>query len=297
MPHSLQDSILGCLVGGAIGDSAGAAVEARIADGFSFDDWRLTDDTQMTLATCEAIVESGAVDPESIAVNFLRWYRRRRLNCLGASTFKALRDLEAGNHWALAGRGGERAAGNGAAMRIAPLAFLFDPFNDEDRRTMRDVCRITHHSDEAYVGALAILRAIQQSRVGSLSLTELAAKLPDTLVRDRIHEIARLPLESSIEEVAKKFGCSGYVVESVPFALFAAKRSETIGFHAMLREVVWARGDADTNASMACQIAGTRIGFDGLPFLELLGRVPDYEWVLDSARRFAQHVVGPSGSG
>lgn len=296
MPHSLEDSVLGCIFGGAIGDAAGAAVEAGIADGFSFDDWRLTDDTQMTLATCEAIVESGAVDPESIAVNFLRWYRQRRLNCLGASTFKALRDLEAGNHWALAGRGGERSAGNGAAMRIAPLAFLLDPSNDDDRRTIRDVCRITHHNDEAYFGALAIILAIQQSRIGSLSLSELATRLPDTLVRDRIHEIAQLPAETTIIDAAKKFGCSGYVVESVPLALFAAKRGETIGFGELVREVLAAGGDADTNASMACQIAGTRIGFDGLP-TELVERLPERDMVLEIARRFAQHVVGRSASG
>jgi ADP-ribosyl-[dinitrogen reductase] hydrolase len=293
---AISNSILGCLVGGAIGDAAGAAVEAGIADGFSFDGWRLTDDTQLTLATCEAIVESGAVDPESIAVNFLRWYRQRRLNCLGASTFKALHDLEAGNHWALAGRGGERAAGNGAAMRIAPLAFLLDPFNDEERRAIRDVCRITHHNDEAYVGALAILLAIQQSRLGSLSLTELATRLPDTLVRDRIQEVARLPLEMDVVEVAKKFGASGFVVESVPLSLFAATRGGVIGFDEMVREIVAARGDADTNASMACQIAGTRVGLDGLPS-ELVERLPEREMALEIARRFAQHVVGRSPSG
>lgn len=41
----------------------------------------------------------------------------------------------------------ERAAGTGAAMRIAPLAFLLDPLDPEQRVTLRDVCRITHHSD------------------------------------------------------------------------------------------------------------------------------------------------------
>src|SRR5262245_24138963 len=65
---------------------------------------------------------------------------------LGSSTLKALRDLSAGAHWALAGARGEYAAGAGAAMRIAPLAFLLDPASADDRVLIRDVARITHHS-------------------------------------------------------------------------------------------------------------------------------------------------------
>ena len=45
---------------------------------------------------------------------------------------------------------------DGAAMRLAPLAFVLDSDRDDDRRTIRDVCRITHRNDEAYVGGLAI---------------------------------------------------------------------------------------------------------------------------------------------
>jgi ADP-ribosylglycohydrolase len=103
----------------------------------------------LTLPTSEAITSTRAVDPEAIAAAMLRWYRRGQLSGLGSSTLKALRDLDAGIHWALAGQLGERAAGNGGAMRIAPLAFMLDASLPESRRTIRDVCRITHHSDEA----------------------------------------------------------------------------------------------------------------------------------------------------
>src|SRR5581483_1243360 len=132
------DAILGCIVGGAIGDAAGAAFEGReagspVASLFEVD-WRLTDDTQLTLATCEALTGAEKPDPALIAASFLRWFRARRLAGLGASTLKALRDLDAGAHWALAGRKGERAAGNGAAMRIAPLAFCGDPLPQASRR-------------------------------------------------------------------------------------------------------------------------------------------------------------------
>src|SRR5207253_2531037 len=132
--------------------------------------------------------------------------RARRVTGLGASTLKALRDLEVGAHWALAGRKGERAAGNGAAMRIAPLTFCLDPLADESRSLIRDVCRITHHSDEAYVGALAVVLAIGAARAGGQPLEWIASHLPDTSVRDRLLMYAALPAEESLAEAAARYG-------------------------------------------------------------------------------------------
>jgi ADP-ribosyl-[dinitrogen reductase] hydrolase len=80
---------------------------------------------------------------------------------MGSSTLKAMRDLSSGVHGALAGSCGEYSAANGVAMRIAPLAFLWDPSNPSKRALIGDVCRITHHNDEAYGGALAVVLAIR----------------------------------------------------------------------------------------------------------------------------------------
>jgi ADP-ribosyl-[dinitrogen reductase] hydrolase len=113
-----RDRIIGSLLAGAIGDALGGVTERS---GLA-----ISDDTQLTLATCEAIIEAKGVDPERIAGSFLRWYRAGAISGIGSSTLEALRDLDAGGHWALCGARGERAAGNGAAMRIAPLAFLLD---------------------------------------------------------------------------------------------------------------------------------------------------------------------------
>src|SRR5438876_942526 len=99
---NITDRALGCIFGGAIGD---AFVEAE-----------------------------GCVDPETIASRFASWHRQKQITGVGASTHKALTELAAGGHWALTGAKGERAAGNGAAMRIAPLAFVLDPSNSNQRQ-------------------------------------------------------------------------------------------------------------------------------------------------------------------
>lgn len=279
------DQVRGCIIGGAIGDALGGPFEGQSGP-LQFHEpasWSISDDSQLTLATCESIIESGKVSPEHIAQHFVAWYRTRRISGIGASTLKALRDLDAGVHWALAGAKGERAAGNGAAMRIAPLAFHLDPAITQQRQIIRDVCRITHHNEEAYAGALAILVAIRSLVFESSSPSQLLANvvraLPDSRVRDRIAELDQLPRDLIIADVGTRFGLSGYVVESVPLALYAASLMERFPFDVLMRNVIEAGGDTDTIASMTGQIAGAWLGASAIPrsLIESLPQAPEIE--------------------
>jgi ADP-ribosyl-[dinitrogen reductase] hydrolase len=252
----------------------------------------LSDDTQLTLATCKSIVELGRVDPEHIASHILRRFLAGRVHGMGSSTLKAMRDLAVGTHWALAGARGEYAAGNGAAMRIAPLAFLVNPSISLDRVLVRDVCRITHHSDEAYVGALAVLLAIQSVLSGAWSqgrsfLAATVDSLPDSGVRDRIE--ALLPLQLPASEVARTFGATGYVVDTVPLALYCAQAIASDPLQTVLALTISVGGDTDTIASIAGQLAGTVVGSAGVPH-KLVHDVDGSHEVVATAEKFAAFV-------
>lgn len=229
----------------------------------------ISDDTQLTLATCRALAEDGEPTPERIAEHLVRWHREVGFTGLGAATAKAIRELGVGGHWALVGRKGEMAAGNGAAVRVAPLAFVLDLDRRADRQRLRDICRITHHSDEAYVGALAIALTVRAAWTGRWTdraslFTHLLEQLPDTRVRDRLHEVEPLA-DATTEEVAAAFGASGYVVESVPLAIHAFCASAESDFVEMVRSIVAAGGDCDSTASMAAQSFGALRGEAALP--------------------------------
>jgi ADP-ribosyl-[dinitrogen reductase] hydrolase len=271
-----RDRILGCVLGGAIGDAYGGIAERGRQC--------LSDDTQLTLATCESVADLGRIDPAHLASTFRRWFDDSRLTGLGSSTLKALRDLQAGAHWALSGARGEMAAGNGGAMRIAPLAFVAGA----DRVVIRDVVRITHHSDEAYVGALAVVEAIRGVWPATLPdlLHAVAEPLPDSRVRDRMMLVAEVSRVAGLPAVAA-LGTSGYVVDTVPLALAAAWSMVDASFADTLEELSCIGGDVDTIASIAGQVAGARLGAEVLPGA-LLDGLADRGLVESIGGRFAE---------
>jgi ADP-ribosylglycohydrolase len=278
-----HDKIMGCIVGGAIGDVLGGVTERNQLS--------ISDDTQLTLATCEAIIAKGKVLPDAVAAAFLRWFKAGKVTGVGSSTLKALRDLAAGAHWALAGAKGERTAGNGAAMRIAPLAFALAPYDKSYRVIVRDVSRITHHNDEAYLGALTILLAIRANTLtpDPSFFDSLFANLPDCRVRDRLIEFSDLHSDTPIQQVAAKYGTSGYVVETVPLALYAACRMTPENFEKTMNELIEVGGDTDTTCAIAGQIAGAHLGYSNLPE-NLLALGPVNE-VIAPAENFARAIL------
>jgi ADP-ribosyl-[dinitrogen reductase] hydrolase len=287
------DRLGGCLAGGAIGDAIGSFYEGR--PGLKMINLEIvhgiTDDTQLTMATCESIIESGQVSAAGIANHMLTWYNNGKLSGVGASTLKALRDLQMGAHWALSGRSGEYAAGNGAAMRIAPLAFFINP--DTDRTLIRDVCNITHKNDEAYAGALAILYSlhyiISNKWLPGISLAELITpQLPDSSVRDSLLKLQENP-SLSIREAAELVGTSGHVIESVPFSIFAADKIRESSFEDVLAKIILCGGDTDTNASLAGQIMGTYIGLSNFS-REVTGmftKIKECVYILETASKLS----------
>jgi ADP-ribosyl-[dinitrogen reductase] hydrolase len=290
--RSLNHRVIGSILGGALGDAIGSAFEGR-EPAFEFvvpRQLRISDDTQMTLATCEAIMERTPVLPESIALHFSRWHRSRRITGMGSSTLKALTELDAGGHWALVGASGDQSAGNGAAMRVAPLAFLLNPDNDLDRQTIRDVCRITHRNDEAYIGGLAIIRAIRHA-LANESLDErviqaLIVSLPDSRVRDRFIEIEDNSL--TVQDYATTFACGGYVVDSVPLAVLASVKSQD--YMSGIATIMQCGGDTDTIASMYGQIFGAAHGVDALPG-DLIWQIDEVDLIEEIASTFARWCV------
>lgn len=288
----------GCILGGAIGDALGSGYEnmkKKENDIFypfgkptkQEPAWLITDDTQLTLATIEAMIEEEELNPKTVTNHFLKLYKKRILRGIGASTLKALKELSFGGHWSQVGRKGEFAAGNGAAMRIASLSFR----KEISYQKIRDISYITHQSEEAYIGAKCIVIIIREiingNWCGKENLMELIIdQIPDTNVRDRLIQIKDIDDLSTIG----KLGNNGYVVNSVPLAIAAANKVGEIGIEKMYLELIDIGGDTDTNCSIAGQIAGTLIGKNNIPktLVQKLSKLTEYQWIQNTINNFKE---------
>ncbi len=294
----LSEIFEGCILCGAIGDAYGSSFENLNKKEEENDvfylygkpkevtrEWKITDDTQLTLATCETIIENKQVCINAFAQKYVEYFKKGKITGIGASTLKALNELDAGLHWRFTGRKGEFAAGNGAAMRVAPLAFS----ENISREKIREFSLITHNNDEAYVGVLCVWLAIKfvlnKEWTGNENLIELIIKqIPDTRVRDRLIEIKEI---DNLLEIGKK-GNSGYVVDSIPLAIAAANKVKQFGVHQMFKQLIEIGGDTDTNCSIAGQISGALIGKKGIPkyLLEELKELADFSWIENTIDEF-----------
>lgn len=98
-----------------------------------------------------------------------------------------------------------------------------------------------------------------------------------------------MSLDLSIEEVGHRFGTTGYVVDTVPFALYCAQSVVEHPLDVTLAQTISAGGDTDTTASITGQLAGTVIGLAGVR-QELFAQVEHGGQVASIAHRFAEYV-------
>jgi ADP-ribosyl-[dinitrogen reductase] hydrolase len=151
MAEPSLDRSMGALLGLAVGDALGAPYEGLgrgsyppVSDysaggvhGLGVGGW--TDDTAMAICLAESLLARGGVDERDLLERFLRWHRTGENSCTGAAvgisrkTRAALEGFERS--------GGVNAAaelenaGNGAIMRLAPVAIFFRRNEIEARRT------------------------------------------------------------------------------------------------------------------------------------------------------------------
>lgn len=115
-----------------------------------------------------------------------------------------------------------------------------------------------------------------------------AEQLPDSRTRNRLGEVAAATRPT--REIAARFGATGYVVDTVPLALFAASAMIEAGaFRESISALVAAGGDTDTIASIAGQVAGAHVGLKALP-LDLLPSLHDTTLVEGIAAVFATRL-------
>ncbi len=262
----------GCLVGLALGDALGFPLEgltpAHIKRRFGqLARFRflgrtgyVSDDTELSVLMGEALLEAGQ-DPERAARAFGRrlvgWFWWLPPGIGMATARSALR-------WTFGGSGGVASAGNGAAMRAAPVGLW------PDRRAdlTRALSRVTHTDPRAVDGAVVVTEAVALLCAGrEADWPTLSQRLPELepRLREALDQAWKLvSFGASPELRAERLGVSGYVLHSVPLAL-AALWSRPPSFLEGLQAVILRGGDADSNGAIAGALLGAAFGRPALP--------------------------------
>lgn len=324
-------ALTGCLLGQALGDALGFVVEARprrVAREYvrdyllagragerahpDFPFGQYSDDTQLARELLLSFAETGTWRPEAFARRVALLFAEGRDVGAGPGTRSAAMRLLGGTHWSLSGTPAPY-AGNGSAMRAAPLGLLFGDDVVLVARAAVEQSLVTHLDPRCSAGAVAVAVAASLAASGGpigteefletvaghaagadSSLAEAIRRLDEWMGLEPEAAARRLHAERLDPAYADEWhGISAFVTPSVMWSLYAFLRTPD-DYWTTVCTAVGVGGDTDTMAAIAGAVSGARLGPAALP-AELVARLNDrgewgWEALSDLARRAARLV-------
>jgi ADP-ribosylglycohydrolase len=297
------------LEGLSIGDSFGElhtgeapAIRLRVAErtyGSVPPPWPWTDDTAMALSIVETLERHGRISQSNLASAFAKQYAADPKRGYGAGAHRVLSAMCEGQQWSVAARSvfnGEGSAGNGAAMRAAPIGAYFSGDPMSAAREAKLSAQVTHAHKSAQHGAVAIAVAASMVFSGERDpqrlLTEIRQCVPHGELRICLDQLPKLMADGSDKfRVAKTVGNGSNVlaVDTVPFAIWCALR-----YLDNYEKALWAccdvGGDVDTLCAMVGGIVVGAVGFAAIP-----ERWRDSREPLPKVASVGSWVIAPAG--
>ncbi|MGB8645530.1 MAG: ADP-ribosylglycohydrolase family protein [Anaerolineae bacterium] len=292
--HNAPDSRLeGALLALACGDALGAPAEFQsqaevkrrwgtlqdMVGGGLWAPGEWTDDTGMTLAVAEGILENPDDPVDAIGRRFIEW--RKTAKDVGTTIGAALNAYH--GNWAEASRNTPQAragmaAGNGALMRTLPVALAYaDP--DKMLRVSAQVSAMTHWDPQAEMCCAIYCWWIQELLDGAAmskawqAAIEMGKKLaragnlvpgtPGTQPLPKNFWTRLEAVESKVYTDLQPSGYAGYVVDCLEAAAWACLKCNSL--EEALIKLVNLAGEADTMAAVAGGAVGACWGAAAIP--------------------------------
>ncbi|WP_299439176.1 ADP-ribosyl-[dinitrogen reductase] hydrolase [uncultured Rhodospira sp.] len=262
---ALEDRALGAYLGLAVGDALGATVEfmtrreieakygvhSRMIGGgwLNLKPGQVTDDTGMALAMGRALITSGGYDPHAIAESFVGWLKSKPVDC-GNTVRRGLRRYI--TQGTLVGPYNEGDGGNGAAMRLAPLAVMSfgAPAEDVEAWTLGQA-QITHNQARSDAACVALVRMVHRALRG------------EGVSGVRAEATRLIEAHPKFKFTPYRGHSSAYIVDTMQTVLHFY--FSTDGFRSCVTQTVNQGGDADTTGGIAGMLAGATYGASAIP--------------------------------
>ena len=264
----ITDRAIAAFLGLAIGDALGATVEFMTSREISMQygvhdtlrggGWlnlkpgQVTDDTTMTLALGSSILAQGKVDALAAAQIFDDWMRAKPVDIGNTVRRNLLQFRKTGNPEAPYS---DHDAGNGAAMRVLPVALATFGLDEVAVRTAcRAQAHVTHHCALSDAACETLVFMVQDALRGADK---------NYLLHTYAHPLAAQFPQFKFRAVKQSVNPSGYVVDTLQ-AVFQSF-FDTDDFHSCLVNVVNRGGDADTTGAISGMLAGALYGTEEIP--------------------------------
>ena len=290
------EQFAGCLIGKCVGDAIGYPIEGQtpkqcreyidrcIRPGV-IESWsgQYSDDSQFARELVQSIVSCGTFDPVHYARHVCALFAENRIVGPGMGATAAAMRLAQGVPWDQAGTPAP-SAGNGTAMRVAPLGLFYCHDHESLVGAARNQARVTHQDPRCHAGAIAIAGAtalaVLQTRADPVVfLPRVAAwcRQEDPVLAEAIGQISEWRNEESdtVREIVKAIGVvpdhwshgegiPPFVTQSVLWALYAFI-CEPDDFTEAICLAISGGGDVDTTAAMTGAMCGARLGLSAVP--------------------------------
>ena len=208
------------------------------------EDSHFTDDSVMTIAVAEALLDYQYREDEDIKAGLIESMRKWGKKYPNAGYGRKF------YHW-LHTRHPEPygSYGNGSAMRVSSAGWLFDTL-EETRHMARLTAEVTHNHPEGIKGAEAAASAIFLARTGSSK-----DEIKDYIIREFGYDLSR-----TCDEIRPAYRHVESCQQTVPEAITAFM--EGTDFEDVIRTAVSLGGDCDT---LTCIAGGMAEAFYGIP--------------------------------
>lgn len=264
------------LLGGCIGDALGMPFESKLSNDPLLLNWdqktflssehhnlkagQWTDDSQFSLAIAQSLIDNKGFNPDDLSQRYVELFSSKTIRGYGRTTLMAIQALQSGKHWSQSGVAGSY--GNGTAMRAAPFGVYFR----NDLKSLIAICKIdsaiTHASDEAEAGSIAIALAAAYAVNHDTDdlLNKIHPHLPDSKVKSSIFSLSSMLNNKDItaQQVLRIVGTKADVRMTVPAALYCFLKFDNCR-EAVLTAIL-AGGDTDTTGAVVGALFGAQSG-------------------------------------
>jgi ADP-ribosylglycohydrolase len=323
----IRDRFSGCIIGQCLGDALGFPLEGhpsteckRYVEGIlkrgrageisrpPYPFGQYTDDSQLARELLLSYVSCGGFNPEDYAGRIAVIFKDGLIVGRGRATEEAALRLINGTPWYKAGTP-PPSAGNGSAMRAAPIGLIFHDNPEALISAAHDQGRITHQDRRCSAGAVAIAGsvalAIREDRIDTHRFITCLSEWVGLIDRGfashilRLEEWLRLTPDDAVRSISaagiinnKQYvrwdGISPFVICSVLWSVYSFLRSPD-DYWETICTAIYPGGDVDTTAAMAGAISGAYNGIQAIPE-HLAHRLTDngrwgFEELLNLARR------------